>query len=172
MGGVKFMSNAEALSKDFKERITVERMNNWASAALINVMNGTARTYRILGFPQFVRANKLSNGSALNVGSEYDKKGNYVFRGWHHYEAMTYYKTSRKRPEVHIGLYGAAIRELGFSNIRNGSLNYMVNSIKEPNYIRDAWKTFKGQNTTRNELFWMFEHGIDKLTRESEKEVK
>lgn len=172
MAKIKFMSNAEALSKDFKEKITIERMNGWASAALINVMKGTTRTYRILGFPQYVRATKLANGNAINIGSEFDKDGNYVGRGWHHYEAMTYFKTKRSRnPEMHIGLYGAAIRDLGFMNIRNGSLNYMTRGIKEPTYIRDAWRTFKGQNTTSNELFWMFEHGIDKLTRDSEKKV-
>lgn len=175
---VKYMSNAESLTKVFSEQITVEKMSGWAAAGLIMVMKGdTPSEFRqAYPFPAYVQMHKLSNESVLNKGPAREKWGRGEFRGWHHFETFTYYMPKRSikkgKPEVHAGMYGKGIREAGGSTNYLGSLNYMKTRIKQPGYIRDAWKESRGNNLTKETLNYMIVHGIEKMASQTEGAVK
>lgn len=175
---VKFMTNAEGLTDVFSKKITVKNLAGWTAAGLIMVMKGDApnEVNQAFPFPAYVQMHKLTNESVLNRGPGRDLWGRGELRGWHHFETFTYYmpkKSIRKgKPEVHAGMYGKGINEAGGSSRYLGSLNYMKTRIKEPGYIRDAWRESKGNKMTKETLNYMVVHGVEKLARETEGEVK
>lgn len=175
---VKYLTNADALTKVFSEQITVKKMSGWAAAGLIMVMKGDTPSELGQAFPftSYVQMHKLTNESVLNRGPARDKWGRGEFRGWHHFETFTYYMPKRSirrgKPEVHAGMYGKGIREAGGSTNYLGSLNYMKTRIKQPGYIRDAWKESRGNNLTKETLNYMIVHGIEKMASQTEGAVK
>lgn len=167
---LKFMSNAQSMGNVFDKEITQKEITNWAVAGLLKAMSG--EDGREQSFPEFVRAKYLENGQALGVGDE-DERWKRK-RGWHHFETFIFYRPKRRKrgnPEVHAGMYGAGIRKAGGDTAYLGSLNYINTSLKEPGYIRQAWRSYQGANKTKEDLQWMFVHGIEKKARETENEA-
>lgn len=170
---LKFLSNSEALTDVFDKKITQKEITNWAIAGVLRGMNGEDGKQQ--SFPDLVRKRYLENGYALGVREE-----DFAWqrdRGWHHYETFMLYRPKRRRrneSEFHAGMYSMGIRKAGKQPDPKhvGSLNYINSSLKQKGYIRSAWNAYKGVQKTKDELEWMFVHGIEKKAREAEEKVK
>ena len=168
---LKFLSNLESVAGVFRDKITEKEIIGWTKAGLLNAMSGEGG--RREDFQHYVRTNYLQNGRALGVRDERDPE--WKKRGWHHYQTMLFYTPKARRkgtPEVRAGLYGSALKNIAGITTYNGSLNYLAPILKDKGYLRNAWRSYQGNTKAREDLLWMFQHGIDKKIREEGKAEK
>ena len=159
----KIDTNVMVLAPKFTKGMTVEQLMNWAQAALGNVQKGDDKDTGLGSFPDYVKYNWLS-GQVMNVSSPVEGGNNnswfhFKKRGWHHRDAVKPWTRKRNgKVNTRIGLYSP--------DMKGKSLNYIAKNLKATGngkFMQKAWNKFKGPIRSKEELNWMFEHGMQKM---------
>ena len=191
---VKVSSNLKAMEHVMTEFITVERLRGWATAGILAAGEGyQGDSGKRQPFEKLVTEKYLNDPAVLGRSKEtaWWKRN----KDFHHADAFGMYAVPERRAkqaEVHFGIYGSVLglgSKLGMT-ANPGSLNYLASrkrmatyrgqrvlmkfsgSLKDPGYIKRAWRAYSGNNSAKAEIAWYIEHGIEKLGREQGKEMK
>lgn len=159
----KISTNVLVLAPKFTKELTVERLMNWAQAALGHVQEGEDGSSSLGSFPDYVKYFWLS-GQVMNVSMPLVKGDNnswfhYEKRGWHHRDSVKPWTRKRNgKVNTRIGMYSP--------DMKGKSLNYIAKNLKATGngkFMQRAWNKFKGPIRSKEELNWMFEHGMQKM---------
>ena len=170
----KIYTDALIVAQIFEEEISLDWLAKHAQAGLGNSVDATGATMKTFSFAYYVQKYWLQ-GQAMNIGSE--ESTSYKKRGWHHYERFQPYSPKPRRWDTrfkNIGFYSKYTdRQTG--KTRGVSMNYLLKNLRrtgQERFLTKAWSKWGGPKNTREELSWMFEHGLNKMFEEAEARQK